>query len=129
MSTREIVVLTDVALITAAVQRGMADEVVKAAQEAGAQGASIHYAHGRGVRERLGIWGLAVEAEKEVINIVVSNDQVDHIFERMYLAGKMDTPGMGFMWVTPLEKAATFVPPEVVERLTHRSKRIYPADD
>ena len=118
MTSREVVVLTDVALITASVQRGMADEVVKAAQEAGAQGASIHYAHGRGVRERLGIWGLAVEAEKEVINIVVSTDQVDRVFERMYLAGRMDTPGMGFMWVTPLEKAATFVPPEMVERLT-----------
>lgn len=118
MSSREVVVLTDVALITASVQRGMADDVVKAAQEAGAQGASIHYAYGRGVRERLGIWGLAVEAEKEVINIVVSTDQVDRVFERMYLAGRMDTPGMGFMWVTPLEKAATFVPPEIIERLT-----------
>jgi nitrogen regulatory protein PII len=120
MSTREIVVLTDVALITASVQRGMADDIVKAAQEAGAQGASIHYAHGRGVRERLGIWGLALEAEKEVINIVVSTDQVDRVFEKMYLAGQMDTPGMGFMWVTPLEKAATFVPPEIVERLTRQ---------
>lgn len=120
MSKREIVVLTDVALITASVQRGMADEIVKAAQEAGAQGASIHYAHGRGVRERLGIWGLAVEAEKEVINIVVSTDQVDRVFEQMYLAGKMDTPGMGFMWVTPLEKAATFIPPEIIERMSQR---------
>ncbi len=114
MSKREIIVLTDVALITASVQRGMADDVVQAALDAGAQGASIHYAFGRGVRERLGIWGLAVEAEKEVINIVVPINQVDRIFESMYIAGNMDTPGMGFMWVTPLEKAATFVPPELV---------------
>ncbi len=114
MSKREIIVLTDVALITASVQRGMADDVVQAALDAGAQGASIHYAYGRGVRERLGIWGLAVEAEKEVINIVVPINQVDRIFESMYIAGNMDTPGMGFMWVTPLEKAATFVPPELV---------------
>lgn len=114
MSRREIIVLTDVALITASVQRGMADNVVQAALDAGAQGASIHYAFGRGVRERLGIWGLAVEAEKEVINIVVPINQVDRIFESMYIAGNMDTPGMGFMWVTPLEKAATFVPPELV---------------
>jgi len=120
MSSREMVVLTDVALITASVQRGNADDVVKAAQEAGAQGASIHYAHGRGVRERLGLWGLAIDAEKEVINIVVSTDQLDRVFEKMYLAGKMDTPGMGFMWVTPLEKAATFVPPEIVEKLAAR---------
>lgn len=118
MSTRAIVVLTDVALITANVQRGMADDIVKAAQEAGAQGASIHYAFGRGVRERLGIWGLAVEAEKEVINIVVASDQVDRVFEKMYLAGKMDTPGMGIMWVTPLEKVATYVPIEIVDRLS-----------
>lgn len=122
MSARDIVVLTEVALITATVQRGMADEIVKAAQEAGAQGASIHFAHGRGVRERLGVWGLAVEAEKEVINIVVSSDQVDRVFEKMYLAGQMDTPGMGFMWVTPLEKAATFVPPEIIDRLTKQKK-------
>jgi len=122
MSTREVVVLTEVSLITASVQRGMADDVVKAAQDAGAQGASIHYAHGRGVRERLGILGLAIEAEKETINIVVANDQVDRIFEKMYLAGKMDTPGMGFMWVTPLEKAATFVPHEIVERISGKAK-------
>lgn len=117
MSKREMVVLTDVALITCSVQRGMADDIVKAAQDAGAQGASIHFAHGRGVRERLGVLGLAVEAEKEVINIVVASDQVDRIFEKMYLAGKMDTPGMGFMWVTPLEKAATFVPAEIIAKL------------
>ena len=55
-----------------------------------------------------------VEAEKEVVNIVVANDQVDRILERMYLAGKLDTPGMGFMYVTPLEKAATFVPEELI---------------
>ena len=120
MSMHEIVVLTDVSLITASVQRGMADDIVKAAQEAGAQGASIHFAHGRGVRERLGVWGLAIEAEKEVIKIVVPSDQVDRVFEKMYIAGNMDTPGMGFMWVTPLEKAATFVPPEIVERLTKK---------
>ena len=118
MSKRDVVVLTEVCLITASVQRGMADDVVKAAQEAGAQGASIHYAHGRGVRERLGLLGLAIEAEKEVINIVVANDQVERIFEKMYLAGHMDTPGMGFMWVTPLDKAATFIPEEIVERLS-----------
>ena len=71
-SKREMVVLTDVSLITAIVQRGKADEVVKAAQEVGAQGASIHYSHGRGVRERLGVLGLVVEAEKETIIWMVS---------------------------------------------------------
>ncbi len=122
MSTRDTIVLTDVALITASVPSGNADKVVKAAQDAGAQGASIHYAYGRGVRERLGIWGLAIEAEKEVINIVVSSDQLDRIFEAMYLAGNMDMPGMGFIWVTPLEKAGTFVPADILRRLEARGE-------
>lgn len=117
MSTKEVIVLTDVSLITCIVQRGMADEIVTAAQEAGAQGATIFYARGGGVRERLGILGLAVEVEKEVINIVVADDQVDRVFEKMYVAGKLDTPGMGFIYVTPLEKAGTYIPREIAEKL------------
>ena len=120
MAKRDVIVLTDCALITATVPRGAADDIVKAAQEAGAQGASIHYAHGRGVRERLGLLGLALEVEKEVINIVVSTDQVNHVFERMYLAGQFDVPGRGFMWVTPIETAATFIPPEIVAKHARR---------
>jgi len=115
----EMVVLTDVSLITAIVQRGKADELVDAAQEVGAQGASIHYAHGRGVRERLGLMGLAVEAEKEVINIIVSTDQANRVFERIYMAGDFDTPGMGFMWVTPVEKAASFIPQDILDKFAH----------
>ncbi len=117
MNKRELIVLTDVSLITCIVQRGLADQVVQAAQDAGAQGATIYYARGGGVRERLGILSLAVEVEKEVINIVVASDHVDRVFERMYIAGKLDTPGMGFLYVTPLEKAGTFIPPEIAEKL------------
>ncbi len=117
MSKREITVLTDVSLITCIVQRGIADTIVKAAQEAGAQGATIHYAHGEGVRERLGILALAVEVDKEVINVVVANDQADRIFERMYIAGNLDTPGMGLIYLTPLDKAATYIPTDIAEKL------------
>jgi nitrogen regulatory protein P-II 1 len=119
MSKRNIVVLTDVALITCIVQRGTADIIVKAAQDAGAQGATVFYARGGGVRERLGILGIAVEVEKEIINIVVATDQIDRIFEKIYLAGNLDTPGMGFMYVTPLEKAATYIPVELADKLAH----------
>ena len=117
MSKKEIIVLTDVALITCIVQRGLADKIINAAQEAGAQGATVFYARGEGVRERLGILGLAVEVEKEVINIIVALDQVDRVFERMYVAGQLDTPGMGLIYVTSLEKAGTFIPHEIAEKL------------
>ncbi len=120
MSKKEITVLTDVALVTCIVQRGVAEDIIKAAQDVGAQGATVYYARGGGVRERLGVLGLAIEVEKEVINIIVATDQIDRIFEKMYIAGKLDTPGMGFMYVTPLEKAATYIPHEIVEKLAEK---------
>ena len=111
MSQSQVTVLTDVSLITCIVQKGLAENIVNAAREAGAMGATVYFARGTGVRERLGLLGVAVEVEKEVINIVVSADQADRIFEKMYLAGNLNTPGMGFMYVVPLEKAATYIPP------------------
>lgn len=119
-ATRNITLLTDVRLITCIVQRGLGDTIVHAAREAGAQGATIFYAKGSGVRERLGIFGVAVEVEKEVVNIVVSSEQLDIVFNNVYLAGQLDTPGMGFMYVTPLEKAATYIPEELVEQLERK---------
>jgi nitrogen regulatory protein PII len=118
---RSITLLTDVQLITCIVQSGLGDTIVHAAQEAGAQGATILYAKGSGVRERLGILGVAVEVEKEVVNIVVSSDQLDTVFNNIYLAGQLDTPGMGFMYVTPLEKAATYIPEELLEQLDKKN--------
>lgn len=118
MSTREMVVLTDLKLITCIVQRDAADVIIRAARAAGAQGATVNYARGMGVRERLGILGFAVNVEKEVINIVVSSEQVERIFESMYLAGNLDTPGAGIMYVTTIEKAATFVPHDVLQKLS-----------
>lgn len=115
---RNIVVLTDVMLITCIVQRGRAEKVVKAAQEAGAQGATIHFARGMGIQERLGILGITIDAEKEVVKIVVSTEQADRIFEKIYLAVHLEKPGRGFMYMTRLEKVATYVPPEVVAQLT-----------
>lgn len=117
MTKSEMIVLTDVILITAIVQRGTADRVVQAAQEAGAQGATIFHAHGTGIRQkRLGLLGLTINAEKEVIYIVAPSDQADSIFERIFVSAKMDTPGMGILWMTQLDKMATYVPHEIAAR-------------
>ncbi len=116
-TSREITILSDVELITCIVQKGLSDVIVKAAYNAGAQGATIHYAQGSGVREKLGMLGVTVEAEKEVINIIVSSEQSNRVFDAMYLAGELDTPGKGFIYLTTLEQAATFIPQEVIQRI------------
>ncbi len=116
----QIVVLTDAVLITCIVQRGAAEAAVQAARRAGAQGATIFYARGTGVRQKhLGVLGVTLSAEKEVIYIVAASDQADRIFEKLYIAAQLDTPGMGMIFMTPLEKMATYVPQEIIERFAH----------
>jgi len=115
---RDITILTDASLITCIVQKGEGESIVKAALEAGAQGATTYYAQGSGVREKMGLYGVAVEAEKEVVNIIVSDEQVARIFDAMYLAGELDTPGKGFIYVSSLDKAGTYIPKEVLEKLS-----------
>jgi nitrogen regulatory protein P-II 1 len=113
----DMIVMVDAVLLTAIVQRGAADAVVQAAQEVGAQGATIFHARGTGVRQkRMGVLGLTVNAEKEVIYIVVPSDIADLVFERIFVAAKLDTPGMGILWMTALEKMATHVPHEIAAR-------------
>lgn len=119
----DIIILTDAVLITCIVQRGMADMVVKAAHKAGAHGATVFYARGAGMRQsHLGILGIAVNTEKEVIYIVSSTDQADRIFENIFIAGKLETPGMGMIYTTPIDKMATYVPHEIAERLIERTE-------
>lgn len=119
--TIDFTVLTDVSMITCVVQRGKAEGVVHAAQDAGAQGATIHFGHGSGVRERLGLLGLAVDVEKEIITVLCGDEQLDRVFEKMFVAAELDLPGAGIIYVTRLEKAATFVPRDVIDRIKARS--------
>ena len=113
----ELIVLTDLMLLTVIVQRGTADLVTQVALEAGAQGATVFHAHGTGVPQQyLGILSLTVDTEKEIVYIVVPAEQADRLFERVFVSAKMDTPGMGMLWLTRLQKMATYVPHEVAAR-------------
>ena len=120
MSKHNITYLTDVSLLTCVVQTGHLDDVLQAARDVGASvGAISHHARGIGVRERLGLLGIAVEAEKDVINILVSTEQTDLVFDTIFRAAGLDTPGRGFIFVMPLDKASTYIPESIMERVKH----------
>ncbi len=114
---RDITILTDLELLTCLIQKGQADKVLAAAYEAGAQGATVYYARGSGLKDRLGLLEVAVDAEKEIINIIVSDEQANRVFDAMYLSGELDVPGKGFIYITRLDKAGTFIPHDIVEKL------------
>lgn len=114
MAKRRLTNLVDVSLVTCVIQKGMAETINKSLLELGVQGATVHMGVGTGVRERMGLLGVAVDVEREIISFMVPNDQVDRIFERIFIIGRLDTPGMGYLYVTPLLQAATYIPPNLV---------------
>lgn len=125
MSEQNITYLTDVSLLTCVVQSGLSEVILKAARDVGATaGAISHRARGIGMRERLGLLGIAVEAEKEVISILVSSEQRDLVYDTLYRAADMHVPGRGFIYITPLEKASTYIPESMMEKLDRGEEQV-----
>lgn len=122
MAKRRITYLTDALIITCIVQSARADAVVEAAQNVGAQGATVTYARGTGLRERMGLLGVTIDEQKEMIRIIVSEEQADRVFDTMFLAGQLDRPGMGIMFMNDLTRVATFIPDDVLDA-AQRSER------
>ncbi len=116
MAGRNVTYLSDANLITCVLQTGLAEDVLDAAKNCGAQGATISYGRGTGVRERMGLLGVTIDEQKEVIRIIVSEEQADRVFEAMYLAGGLDTPGNGIMFMSKLDRVATYIPESVLKQ-------------
>jgi nitrogen regulatory protein P-II 1 len=113
--------LTDAALITAVVPAGRADDMLQAARNVGASGGIVYQARGTGARELFGLLGIAVEAEKEVLNIVVAEEYQDLVARAIFHAGGLDRPGGGYLYIVPLEKLATFIPEDTMTRMRDRN--------
>lgn len=121
MSKSNIAILTDVVLITCVVAHGKGEDVVRAARGAGAGGALIHSARGVGIRERMGLLGITIEAEKDVVEMLVGSDQAEMVAQTIYSAVGLGRPGGGFIYLTPLETAATYLPQEIRDRLKEQN--------
>jgi nitrogen regulatory protein PII len=96
-------------LITCIVQRGEADKVVDAALSAGAEGATIYFGRGTGVRQKLGFSGRFIKAEKEIVLIVTKVEQTDAVFEAVIKAARLDQKGKGFAFLHKLDRAVGFL--------------------
>jgi len=96
-------------LITCIVERGCADKVVEAAMAAGAEGATIYYGRGMGIRQKLGWRGMLVRPEKEVILIVTKEEQTTTVFNAVVAAAKLAKPGHGFAFLHKIDRAVGFL--------------------
>lgn len=117
MSEFQSTYLTGAVLITCVVEQGRGDVVISAAREVGAAGAIAHQAHGVGVRERLGVLAIALEAEKDVVSFLVPEDLTDLTIQHVYTAAGLDRPGAGMIHAIHLDRIATYVSEDARRRL------------
>ncbi len=96
-------------LITVIAQRGRVDEIVKAAQEAGATGVTYFDAKGTGVRQKIGLKGFLVVPDKQVFLIVTHSEQTKAVFEAVSKAARLDEPARGFAYVHRIDDAVGFL--------------------
>lgn len=91
-------------LILSSVKPAITDKVVDSAKAAGATGATIIPARGTGIREAKTFFGLSLEAQTDIIMLLVEEHVVAKIMESIKTAGEFHKPGTGIAFVLPVEQ-------------------------
>jgi nitrogen regulatory protein PII len=90
-------------LILASVKTHLSDDVVDAAKEAGATGATIVPARGTGLHEAKTFFGLSLESQTDIIMFLVEEHVAMDVLESIETAGHFDEPGTGIAFVLGVE--------------------------
>ncbi|MBU1162645.1 MAG: P-II family nitrogen regulator [Proteobacteria bacterium] len=90
-------------LILSTIKPDITDRIVDAAKGAGATGATIIPARGTGIREAKTFFGLSLEAQTDIILLLVEEHLVDKILDSIKEAGEFHKPGTGIAFVVPVE--------------------------
>jgi len=90
-------------LILASVKTDLTDKIVDAAKDSGATGATIIPARGTGIHEAKSFFGLSLEAQTDIIMLLVEEHRVVPILDVIKEAGDFHKPGTGIAFVVPVE--------------------------
>ena len=90
-------------LILSSVKPNITDNIVDAAKEAGATGATIIPARGTGIREAQSFFGLSLEAQTDIIMFLIEEHRVTTILDVIKETGEFHKPGTGIAFVLPVD--------------------------
>ena len=93
-------------LIATIINRGFSDDVMDAAREAGAKGGTVIYAHGTGLHEGNGFFGLSIHPEKELILILADEEHRKEIMQAIVRNTGLSTEGAGITFSLPVTNIA-----------------------
>ncbi len=90
-------------LVLASVKADITDRIVDAAKAADATGATIIPGRGTGIKEAKTFFGLSLEAQTDIVLLLVEEHLIDKILNAIKKAGEFDKPGTGIAFVIPVE--------------------------
>lgn len=93
-------------LIVTIVNKGNAEIILKASKKAGAEGGTVMYGRGTGVREKGSILGIPIEPEKEIIFTIISQDKTKEVLEAIIDSVNLNQPGAGIVFVLEIKHLA-----------------------
>lgn len=91
-------------IIFASVKADITDQVVDAAKNVGATGATIIPARGTGIREAKTFFGLSLEAQTDIILFLLEESIAETVLKTIGEAGEFDKPGTGIAFILPVDQ-------------------------
>lgn len=91
-------------LIVTIVNRGVADDVITASREAGAEGGTVLLGRGIGIHEKAKFLGIPIEPAKDIVLTVTPVEKTDRILEAIRHKAELDKPGHGIGFVISLKR-------------------------
>lgn len=92
-------------IIYVIVDKGKGEDVIDAANKAGARGGTILNARGAGIHEVQKLFSMEIEPEKEEVFIITETSLKDGIIESIKNDLKIDEPGNGILFVMDVNEA------------------------
>ena len=91
-------------IIYTVVDKGRAEDVIEAANKAGARGGTILNARGAGPHEVQKLFSIEVEPEKEVVFMITKSDMKDAIVDSIKSHLKIEEPGNGVLFIMDINE-------------------------
>lgn len=91
-------------VITIIVDKGNAEDVVRAAEKAGSKGGTILNGRGSGIHETSKVFAMEIELEKEIVLILSETNRTEAIVSSIRKDLKIDEPGNGIIFVQDVNK-------------------------
>jgi nitrogen regulatory protein PII len=96
-------ILENFECIVTIVNKGHSEPVIAASRKAGAEGGTIFFGRGTGIREVKSIMGLAIDPEKEIVLTLVDSGISPQVLAAIVEAGNLEQPGAGIAFILPVK--------------------------